>query len=48
VDHVLDAPISYDNGIDESGRRNLWEPENYAGKYRGEVTILEALTHSDT
>lgn len=46
VDHVLDAPISYDNGIDESGRRNLWKPENYAGKYRGEVTILEALTHS--
>jgi len=46
VDHVLDAPVSYDNGIDESGERDLWEPENYAGKYRGEVTILEALTHS--
>lgn len=46
VDHVLDAPVSYDNGIDENGRRDLWQPGNYTGEYRGEVTILEALTHS--
>ncbi len=46
VDHVLDAPVSYDNGIDESGEIDLWQPGNYTGEYRGEVTILEALTHS--
>lgn len=46
VDHVFDAPLTYDNGIDERGRRNIWEPGNYTGKYHGEVTILEALTHS--
>ena len=46
VDHVFDAPVSYDNGVDERGKRDVWEPGNYGDKYHGEVTILEALTHS--
>ena len=46
VDHIFDAPISFDNGIDENGEENIWSPGNYGGKYHGEVTILEALVHS--
>lgn len=46
VDHALDAPVSYDNGMDEYGKRNIWQPGNYTGEYKGEVTLLEALVHS--
>lgn len=46
VDHALDAPVSYDNGIDESGKRDIWEPGNYTREYKGEVTLLQALVHS--
>jgi penicillin-binding protein 1A len=46
VDHILDAPVSYDNGIDERGERNIWEPGNYTGEFKGEVTLLQALVHS--
>ena len=46
VDHVLDAPVSYDNGIDERGERDIWEPGNYTKEYKGEVTLLQALVHS--
>ncbi len=37
VDHVLDAPLVYENG---------WEPQNYSEKFEGEITLLEALTQS--
>ncbi|MBL3593830.1 MAG: PBP1A family penicillin-binding protein [Synergistaceae bacterium] len=37
VDHVLDAPLIYENG---------WEPKNYSEEFKGEITLLEALTHS--
>lgn len=46
VDHALDAPVSYDNGIDETGKRNIWKPGNYTREYKGEVTLLQALVHS--
>ncbi|HPD97196.1 MAG TPA: PBP1A family penicillin-binding protein [Synergistales bacterium] len=46
VDHALDAPVSYDNGIDDQGKRNIWEPGNYTREFRGEVTLLTALVHS--
>lgn len=46
VDHILDAPVSYDNGIDERGERDIWEPGNYTGEFKGEVTLLQALVHS--
>jgi penicillin-binding protein 1A len=43
IDHILDAPISFDHqGPDDK----VWAPGNYSGKYHGEVTIIEALTHS--
>ena len=38
VDHVLDAPLIYENG---------WAPQNYNEKFGGEITLLEALTHSN-
>jgi penicillin-binding protein 1A len=38
---VIDAPISY---TDELGR--IWEPPNYDGEYKGEVTLWQALTES--
>ncbi|HPU77309.1 MAG TPA: PBP1A family penicillin-binding protein [Thermosynergistes sp.] len=37
VDHLLDAPLVYENG---------WAPTNYDDKFHGEVTALEALIHS--
>ena len=37
VDHVLDAPLIYENG---------WEPKNYSEEFKGEITLLETLTHS--
>ncbi|WP_334139579.1 PBP1A family penicillin-binding protein [Thermovirga lienii] len=46
IDHVFDAPLSFDNGVDENGEENIWSPGNYGGTYHGEVTILEALVHS--
>ncbi len=43
IDHILDAPISFDHqGPDDK----VWAPGNYSGEFRGEVTILEALSHS--
>jgi len=38
---IIDTPISY---TDELGR--LWEPPNYDGKFKGEITLLQALTES--
>jgi penicillin-binding protein 1A len=38
---IIDAPISY---TDELGR--LWEPPNYDGEYKGEISLLQALTES--
>jgi penicillin-binding protein 1A len=35
-DTVLDAPI----------RRGTWSPSNFDGKFRGEITLEEALAHS--
>jgi len=37
VDHVLDAPISFENG---------WSPKNYSEGYRGEVTLMTAIAKS--
>jgi penicillin-binding protein 1A len=38
---VLDAPISF---RDELGR--IWQPGNYDGKFKGEITVRQALTES--
>lgn len=46
VDHILDGPVSYDNGYDEEGIRDIWEPQNYGKEFHGEVTIVEGLTRS--
>ncbi len=37
VDHVLDAPLIFENG---------WEPNNYGKEFHGEITLLTALTRS--
>lgn len=37
IDHVLDAPLVFENG---------WEPGNYDGEFHGEITLLNALSHS--
>jgi penicillin-binding protein 1A len=39
---LLDAPVVY-SGADTG---NDWQPENYTGGYRGEMTLREALTLS--
>lgn len=38
---ILDAPLSI-----PGGGRGRWKPQNYSGKYHGEVTLTEALAHS--
>lgn len=38
---ILDGPLS----IAGSGK-TTWQPKNYSGRYHGEVTLAEALTHS--
>lgn len=38
---VLDAPISFTDAL---GR--IWQPGNYDGKFKGEITIRQALTES--
>jgi penicillin-binding protein 1A len=38
---ILDTPVSFTDGL---GR--VWEPANYDRKFKGEVTIREALTES--
>lgn len=38
---ILDAPISI-----PGARNSRWKPKNYTGKYHGNVTLEEALTHS--
>ena len=43
IDHILDAPISFDHQGPED---EIWAPGNYSGNFHGEVTVLEALTHS--
>lgn len=43
TDHFLDARIAYDK---KGPRMSVWAPENYDGKFRGEVTLEYALIHS--
>ncbi|MBN1333316.1 MAG: PBP1A family penicillin-binding protein [Synergistales bacterium] len=43
TDHILDAPISFDHQGPED---KVWAPGNYTGEFHGEVTIVEALSHS--
>jgi penicillin-binding protein 1A len=38
---ILDAPISYTDGL---GR--VWRPGNYDGKFKGQITVRQALTES--
>ncbi len=38
---ILDAPISF---TDNLGR--VWQPHNYDGKFKGQITIRQALTES--
>lgn len=38
---VIDSPISYTDAL---GR--IWEPVNYDGKFKGQITVREALTES--
>ncbi len=42
TDHFMDAPITFAN----KGGRGSWSPKNTSGKYAGEVTVQQALTHS--
>ena len=37
---VMDEPVEFRVG------NTTWRPQNFDGKYRGEITIREALTHS--
>ena len=37
VDRVLDAPLAYGNG---------WSPQNFDGKFHGEMTLLNAIINS--
>jgi penicillin-binding protein 1A len=39
---ILDAPVSFKIAT----RRNHWEPENFSGEYRGEITLRMALNLS--
>jgi 1A family penicillin-binding protein len=43
TDHFLDAPLSFDK---KGPNQTVWSPGNYDGKYRGEVTVHDALIHS--
>ncbi|HPI98818.1 MAG TPA: penicillin-binding transpeptidase domain-containing protein, partial [Synergistales bacterium] len=43
IDHIMDAPISFDHQGPED---KVWAPGNYTGEFHGEVTIIEALSHS--
>ncbi len=43
TDHFLDAKIAYDK---KGAGMTVWAPENYDGKFRGEVTLEYALIHS--
>ncbi len=38
---ITDAPLSI-----AGGKRGPWRPKNFSGKYHGQVTLAEALTHS--
>jgi penicillin-binding protein 1A len=40
---ILDAPIAFKI----AGRKNRWRPENFSGKYKGEMTLRMALTLSE-
>ena len=42
-DHFLDARITFAN---RGGKGRSWSPKNSSGKYAGEVTLQQALTHS--
>lgn len=39
---VDDAPVEVPTGV----RNRMWRPQNFDQKFRGEITIREALTHS--
>ena len=43
TDHFLDARIEYDK---KGPGMSVWAPDNYDGKFRGEVTLEYALIHS--
>jgi penicillin-binding protein 1A len=38
---IIDAPISFTDGL---GR--VWKPSNYDGKFKGQITVRQALTES--
>jgi membrane carboxypeptidase/penicillin-binding protein len=38
---ILDSPISFTDGL---GR--VWQPSNYDGKFKGQITVRQALTES--
>jgi penicillin-binding protein 1A len=42
ADLILDAPIRYWDSV----KKVYWEPRNFSGKFYGETTLLEGLTHS--
>jgi len=41
---IDDSPISYQTVI--NGKLTDWSPQNYDGKFRGPITLQEALAHS--
>ena len=43
TDHFLDARIEYDK---KGPNMTVWAPDNYDGKFKGEVTLEYALIHS--
>jgi penicillin-binding protein 1A len=38
---IIDSPISFTDGVGK-----VWQPVNYDGKFKGQITIREALTES--
>ncbi len=38
---ISDAPLTI-----SGGRRGVWRPQNYSGKYHGDTTLTTALSHS--
>jgi penicillin-binding protein 1A len=42
IDHIMDAPIAFD----DTGSGKIWEPHNFSPEYAGEETLLTALARS--
>ena len=43
---ILDTPLIYENGKDDSGELEEWKPRNYEEKFYGPTSFRQALAHS--